>query len=314
MQDTREAGKVLHPVPEILFVTLCGFMAGAAGFEDIEDDGESKLDLLGELLLLARGVPSDDTRRFFRTVEPQAFAAAFGICARSVAGGDAAPDGGGRQDPAPQLRRHGQGPASGECVCPEARRVLAPTARAEKSNEISAIPELLRLLDLRGATVSMDASGCQREMAAQMVEGGGHYLLGLKGNQGRLHEHVRLFFEHPPTGTSLATHEDTNKGHGRSEAAVMRQTIPIGCRKYITGLTLRALSVLPQPASSATKPARKHASISPTIPRPHTHSGRYAQPLGHRKHPPWDARYELRRRRITHPKRQHTPLASATIH
>jgi Transposase DDE domain len=83
----------------------------------------------------------------------------------------------------------------------EARLVLAQTATAEKSNEISAIPELLRLLDLRGATVSIDAMGCQREMAAQIVEGGGHYLLGLKGNQGRLHEDVRLFFENPPTGT-----------------------------------------------------------------------------------------------------------------
>src|SRR4051812_49779706 len=87
------SGKGLASCAGDLFVTLCGFMAGAAGFEDIEDDGESKLDLLGELLPVARGVPSDDTRRFFRTVEPQAFAAAFGICARSVAGGDAAPDG-----------------------------------------------------------------------------------------------------------------------------------------------------------------------------------------------------------------------------
>ena len=60
-------------------------------------------------------------------------------------------------------------------------------------------------------------NGRQREIAAQIVEGGGHYLLGLKGNQGRLHEDVRLFFEHPPTGTRLATHEDTDKGHGRIE-------------------------------------------------------------------------------------------------
>jgi predicted transposase YbfD/YdcC len=65
--------------------------------------------------------------------------------------------------------------------------------------------------------VPIDALGCQREMAAQIVEGGGHYLLGRKGNQGRLHEDVPLFFENPPTGTSLATHEDTDKGHGRIE-------------------------------------------------------------------------------------------------
>ena len=66
----------------------------------------------------------------------------------------------------------------------EARLVLAQTATAEKSNAITAIPELFALLDLRGATISIDAMGCQREIAQQIVDGGGHYLLGLKGNQG----------------------------------------------------------------------------------------------------------------------------------
>jgi predicted transposase YbfD/YdcC len=75
----------------------------------------------------------------------------------------------------------------------------------------------LQLLDRRGATVSIDAMGCQREIAAQIVEGGGHYLLGLKGNQGRLYEDVRLLFEAPPEGTTFATHEDIDKGHGRIE-------------------------------------------------------------------------------------------------
>src|SRR5947209_20549039 len=85
LQDTREAGKVLHPVPEILLVTLCGVMAGAEGLEDIEDDGELKLDLLRELLPFARGVPSDDTlRRFFRAVEPLAFADAFEAFVRTL--------------------------------------------------------------------------------------------------------------------------------------------------------------------------------------------------------------------------------------
>jgi DDE_Tnp_1-associated len=69
LEDSREAGKVLHPVPEILLVTLCGVLAGAEGFEDIEDYGESKLDLLREFLPFAHGMPSDDTlRRFFRAV------------------------------------------------------------------------------------------------------------------------------------------------------------------------------------------------------------------------------------------------------
>ncbi len=219
LEDTREAGKVLPPVPEILLVTLCGVMAGAEGFEDIEDYGASKLDLLRELLPFARGVPSDDTRRrFFRAIDPQAFADAFAAFVRDLLP-EAAPrlmaiDG-------KTLRRSHDGTAKAlhlvSAFATEARLVLAQTATAEKSNEISAIPELLRLLDLRGATVSIDAMGCQREIAAQIVEGGGHYLLGLKGNQGRLHDDVRLFFENPPAGTIFATHEDTDKGHGRIE-------------------------------------------------------------------------------------------------
>jgi predicted transposase YbfD/YdcC len=219
LEDTREAGKVLHPVPEILLVTLCGVMAGAEGFEDIEDYGASKLDLLRELLPFAKGVPSDDTlRRFFRAIDPRAFADVFVAFVRDLLPEAAqrlvAIDG-------KTLRRSHDGTAKAlhlvSAFATEARLVLAQTATAEKSNEISAIPELLRLLDLRGATVSIDAMGCQREIAAQIVEGGGHYLLGLKGNQGRLHDDVRLFFENPPAGTIFATHEDTDKGHGRIE-------------------------------------------------------------------------------------------------
>src|SRR3954470_608132 len=85
LEDSRETGKVLHPVPEILLVTLCGVIAGAEGFEDIEDYGESKLDLLRELLPFANGIPSDDTlRRFFRAVDPRAFAEVFVAFARDV--------------------------------------------------------------------------------------------------------------------------------------------------------------------------------------------------------------------------------------
>src|SRR3982750_2243797 len=85
LEDGREAGKILHPLPEILLVTLCGVLAGAEGFEDIEDYGESKLDLLRELLPFAHGVPSNDTlRRFFRAVDPRAFAEVFVAFGRDV--------------------------------------------------------------------------------------------------------------------------------------------------------------------------------------------------------------------------------------
>jgi predicted transposase YbfD/YdcC len=266
LEDSRETGKVLHPVPEILLVTLCGVIAGAEGFEDIEDYGESKLDLLRELLPFANGIPSDDTlRRFFRAVDPRAFAEVFVAFARDVFPEAAqrliAIDG-------KTLRRSHDGTAKAlhlvSAFATEARLVLAQVATAEKSNEITAIPELLRLLDLRGATVSIDAMGCQREIAAQIVEGGGHYLLGLKGNQGLLHDDVRLFFKNPPEDTNFATHEASKSAVARSPR------IPVGFSKDTAGLTSRASPALPPPASSATKPALKHASISPTIaPTPH---------------------------------------------
>jgi len=95
--------------------------------------------------------------------------------------------------------------------------VLAQTATAEQSNEITAMPEVLALLDLRGATVSIGAMGCQREIAQQILDGGDHDLLGLNGNQGTLHKDAQLFFAQPPLGATLQTDEDVDKGHGRIE-------------------------------------------------------------------------------------------------
>src|SRR3982751_6153573 len=78
LKDSREAEKILHPVREILLVTLCGVIAGSEGWEDIEDYGESKLELLRQILPFAHGIPSDDTlRRFFRSIDPEAFPEIF---------------------------------------------------------------------------------------------------------------------------------------------------------------------------------------------------------------------------------------------
>lgn len=230
LEDGREPGKILHPLPEILLVTLCGVIAGAEGWEDIEDYGTSKLELLRELLPFAGGIPSDDTlRRFFRAVDAGAFQEVFVAFAR-----DLFPDAAGHLiaiDGKTSRRSH-DGTAKAlhlvSAFATEARLVLAQVPTPEKSNEITAIPELLKLLDLRGATISIDAMGCQREIAARIVEGGGHYLLGLKGNQGTLHDDVRLLFEKPPEGTVFAIHKDTDKGHGRIESRRCEVTDDIG--------------------------------------------------------------------------------------
>lgn len=222
LEDEREAYKVWHPVPEILLVTLCGVLAGAEGWEDIEDYGESKLELLRSMLPFTQGIPSDDTlRRFFRAICPKRFAEIFADFVRDLLPQTAdrliAIDG-------KTSRRSKDGARRAlhlvSAFATEARLVLAQTATSEKSNEITVIPELLQLLDLRGATVSIDAMGCQREIAQQITDGGGDYLLGLKGNQGTLHDDVRLFFEQPPPGGdyALASWEEHDKGHGRIES------------------------------------------------------------------------------------------------
>lgn len=219
LEDPRQAIKIRHPIAELLLVMLCAMIAGAEGWKDIETYGKSKLALLRELLPFQYGIPSDDTfRRFFRAIDPQAFQEAFTAFVRSLFPGLAssliAVDG-------KTLRGSHDGAVKAlhlvSAFATEARLVLAQVATQEKSNEITAIPELLKLLDLRGATVSIDAMGCQREIAQHIMEGGGHYLLGLKGNQGTLHADVRLFFEQLPQDASLITHEETDKGHGRIE-------------------------------------------------------------------------------------------------
>ena len=217
LEDRREAGKVLHPVPEILFVTLCGVIAGAEGWGDMEDCGVATRTVLREILPFAHGAPSDDTRRrFFRAVDPCVFREVLAAFVRNLL-----PQAGERLiavDGKTSRRRHDGAARALHVVsafAAEARLVLAQTAPAETSTAITAIPELLALLDLRGATVSIDAMGCPREIAQQILAGGGHDLLGLKGNQGTLHADVHLFFAQLPPGVALHTYEEADKGHGR---------------------------------------------------------------------------------------------------
>lgn len=230
LEDRRELPKIKHSVAEILLVTLCGVIAGSEGWDDIEAYGESKLTLLQELLPYRAGVPSDDTlRRFFRAIDPVAFREVFVAFVRRML-----PAAGARLIAIDGKTSRGSHDGAAKALhlvsafATEARLVLAQVATPEKSNEITAIPDLLRMLDLRGATVSIDAMGCQRTIAAQIIEGGGQYLLGLKGNQGALHDDVRLFFEKPPEGVDFFTHEESDKGHGRIETRRCEVTGDIG--------------------------------------------------------------------------------------
>ena len=232
LDDPRIDRKKLHPMPEILLLTLCAVICGAESWDDIETFGQAKLEFLRRYLPYVHGTPSDDTlRRFFRAIDPAQFQRLFIEWIRAwlhpeVADKVVAIDG-------KTLR----GSHNGEqlpihlvsAFASEAGIVLGQIKTHEKSNEITAIPELLEWLDVRGAIVTIDAMGCQKAIAEKIVDKGGDYLLALKGNQSSLHDDVRLHFEAPsPQASSRMEQAETlDKGHGRIDVRRCRVSTDI---------------------------------------------------------------------------------------
>lgn len=219
LEDPRIDRTKLYPVEEILLTTLCAVICGAEGWNDVELFGLSKAEFLKEYLPYENGIPSDDTfRRFFRSVDPKVFQDCFikwvnslGIEVRDKV---IAIDG-------KTLRRSHDGDKKAlhmvSAFATEARLVLAQQKTSEKSNEITAIPELLKLLDIKGATVSIDAMGCQKSKAREIVSKEGDYILGLKGNHNSLHEDIMQFFDDKELLKDADYYEETDGGHGRIE-------------------------------------------------------------------------------------------------
>jgi len=223
MEDPRIERCKLHPMQEILFLTICGVLCGCESWEDFEVFGESKLDFLKEYLPYKNGIPSDDTlRRFYRALNPKKFQECFvGWMKRfqiQTSQGVIAIDG-------KTSRRTHDGSQQAlhlvSAFASEARLVLAQQKVLDHSNEITAIPEILNWLEIRGSLVSIDAMGCQTDIAEKIRIQGGDYLLGLKGNQGTLLEDVREFFESELASAdpvhAIHSTQEVDKGHGRLE-------------------------------------------------------------------------------------------------
>ena len=195
LDDPRIERHKLHPMPEILLLTLCAVICGSEGWNDIELFGWAKLDWLRRYLAYQNGIPSDDTlRRFFRAIDSNQFQRLFlqwiqAWLSPEVAQQVVAIDG-------KTLRgSHDAGQSPIHLVsafASEAGMVLGQMKTDQKSNEITAIPELLEWLDLRGAIVTIDAMGCQKTIAEKIVCRGGDYLLALKGNQNSLHADLNM--------------------------------------------------------------------------------------------------------------------------
>jgi predicted transposase YbfD/YdcC len=226
-EDHRLERRKLHSLEEILLLTLAAIVCGCEGWRDIERFGKAKLPFLKQHFPYQHGVPSDDTlRRFFRSFWPQHFRSLFAQWAQGLEkkASHVAIDG--------KVSRHtfdGEGNPLHmvSAFASEFRLVLGQEKVADKSNEITAIPKLLEALDLQGSVVTIDAMGCQREIAGQICDAGAAYVLSLKGDQGTLHDDVRLVFEDEALMEELGVsqHRAVDKGHGRLETRVCRSVV-----------------------------------------------------------------------------------------
>jgi len=197
LTDPRIARTRAHNLFDLVVVALCGTLAGADAWTDIERFGNERLDWLRTFLPLPEGIPSHDTfGRVFARLDPAELVACVAQWLEDIGrdiGQHIAIDGKtlrGSADAATQRNPLHLVSAWAS----EARLTLGQIAVDAKSNEITAIPLLLDLLDLQGTTVTIDAMGCQKEIAAQIVAGGGDYVLALKGNHEHLHQAVAAEF------------------------------------------------------------------------------------------------------------------------
>jgi hypothetical protein len=195
--DHRIVGMVTYPLDEILLVTLTGILCGADDWDGIETVGEGLIDWLRQFLPFHHGIPTAQTfRKVFRLLPPRLLGEGFASWVASlneVVRGVVAIDGKTLRGSKHEQDGSGALHLLSAYAC-EAGLVIGQQAVDGKSNEITAIPELLNRLALAGAIVTIDAMGTQKDIAATILEKKADYVLALKGNQGTLHQDVREFF------------------------------------------------------------------------------------------------------------------------
>ncbi|NIA16446.1 MAG: ISAs1 family transposase [Nitrospiraceae bacterium] len=225
IEDHRVVGMITYPLDEVLLTTLVGLLCRAEDFDEIELLGQEQLGWLRQFLPFKEGIPQAQTfRKIFRLLDPQALERAFSSWVAGLQeriSGVVAIDGktlrGSKHDGGGKGALH-----LVSAYAHEAGLVIGQRAVDAKSNEITAIPELLDLLVLTGAIVTIDAMGTQKDIAAKIRERKADYVLALKGNQGTLHDDVKDFFDDPALSGECPAHTDTHLGHGRIEERVCR--------------------------------------------------------------------------------------------
>ena len=235
LEDPRSTINRRHPLVSVVVIALLAVLAGAGGPTAIARWAALKEELLSQVLGLPNGIPRKDVfRRVLMALKPAAFQACFAHWLRSLRAAAAAETGverpilavDGKTSRRSHDRNKGLGALHSVSVwASEYGLSLGQVACAEKSNEITAIPELLRLVDIRGAIITIDAMGAQKAIAAQIVDGGGDYVLALKGNQETLHQAVIDHIDDRLEGDLADAQEyvTTETAHGRQEVRTYLQ-------------------------------------------------------------------------------------------
>jgi predicted transposase YbfD/YdcC len=223
LHDPRRHGRKRHLLLDILVITLCAVICGCNDWQQIATFANARRDWLKTFLQLPNGIPAHDTfERVFERLNPQEFQACFrewmqalhaalGLSQIAIDGKTLRGSGSNGRKALHLLSAW----ATENCLS------LGQIAVDEKSNEIPAIPKLLELLDLHGALVTIDAMGCQKAIAAKVVDGGGDYVLTVKENQEHLQADIRAAlnqaYESNFAGLDYDTYETQERGHGREE-------------------------------------------------------------------------------------------------
>jgi predicted transposase YbfD/YdcC len=223
LPDPRQTSKVSYPLNEVLLLSLLAVLAGAETFVDIALFGKKKLAFLQRFLPFIDGTPSHDhLGDIFAVLDADAFQRCFVAWVSSLTG---LPEGVIAIDGKTSRRSQNKGAKAAihmvSAFAARQRLVLGQVKVGEKSNEIIAIPKLLAMLDIEGAVVTIDAMGCQRNIAQAILDKKADYILALKGNQGTLRADVELFVaEQKAKGfadTTVSRDKTTDGDHGRIE-------------------------------------------------------------------------------------------------
>lgn len=219
IDDPRSIRNQKHPLMTLIGTTLLASLGGIDSFSGFADFTEAHFDKLQEYFDFPNGSPSHDTyQRLWDAINPSQFYDSFQLFTASLAKVTSTfinLDG--------KTIRHSGDEKALHIVsawCNANQLTLAQEKTDSKSNEITALPKLIKLLDLHGSIVTIDAMGAQRKICDQIVSQGGDYVISLKGNQGTLHQDVVEYFKDPTVLAESLYSEENDKGHGRIEQRV----------------------------------------------------------------------------------------------